>query len=231
MKNIKLYYLDKVTYEQSITIQNLLQNNLVNNGEEGFVLFVEYNEHIYTQGKNGDDNNILIDSSRLGELGIRFYNTDRGGDITYHGPGQIVCYPILNLKSMNLTVRKYVFLLEEIIMNYLCMFGISPVRMEGNPGLWVADRKISSIGVNIKKHITKHGFSINVNNELSYYDFINPCGFEKLKFTSVRNETGKPADLRNSYAILIKLFERYFNFNNIEKLTSLNLDNLMKKAL
>ena len=211
MQTVKTYILRNADYNESIIIQEELQKRLLQSENIGYMLFIDYKENIYTQGKYGDDNNVLINVNKLKGLGIKFYKTDRGGDITYHGPGQIVCYPIINLKRLKLKVKNYVFLLEEVIKEFLKDVGLTSNRVKGMPGIWIENKKIASIGVNVRRNITKHGFSINVENELSYFKHINPCGLNKLAVTSIRNELRIKVDLERLYRSLILNFERKFN--------------------
>ncbi|NIP31340.1 MAG: lipoyl(octanoyl) transferase LipB [Candidatus Dadabacteria bacterium] len=231
MERIPVYLLKNIDYKESIMIQDELQSRLINRDRIGFILFAEYGENIFTQGKYGNSDNILIDTEKLEELGLKLYRTDRGGDVTYHGPGQIVCYPVLNLKKLNLTIKRYVFLLEEVIKSYLKEFGIDSKRINGNPGIWVERKKIASIGVNVKKFITKHGFSLNLNNETSFYNYINPCGFNKLEITSVKNELCSKSDLSLNYTVLLQYFESLLKVRLDYEFINLNLDNLEKIKL
>ena len=228
---IKVLVLKDCEYNQSITIQKELQKEVMSNANKAFIFIVEYKNHIFTQGKYGKSENILIDKNMLERMNIKIYQTDRGGDVTYHGPGQIVCYPILNLKSLKLTVKKYIFLLEELIQTYLSEFNIESRRICDKPGIWIGDKKIASIGVNIKKFVTKHGFSINANSETKYNDYINPCGFNNLKFTSVKQITGKDISFEQSLNLLLSNFENVFNINLDSGYINLNEDSLEKIAL
>ena len=230
MMEIKVLVLNNICYKQSITIQEKLQKNVIYNKNSAYLLFVDYKDHIFTQGKYGKNENILVDTNKLTNLGINLYKTDRGGDVTYHGPGQIVCYPILNLKIMKLTVKKYVFLLEQLIMDYLKDLNIKSARIDGKPGIWVDDCKIASIGVNIKKFVTKHGFSINVNNETKYNNYINPCGYSDLIFTSVKDLIDTEISYEHSCNSLIKHFENLFGFKISGEFFNLNEDRFEKIA-
>ncbi len=153
--------------------------------------------HVYTLGKNGDENNLLIRDEFLKSIDATYYRINRGGDITYHGPGQIVGYPILDLEEFGLHVKEYVFRLEQVIINTLSHFGIEAARLDGATGVWLdADqpgkqRKICAIGIRASRYITMHGFAFNVNTELNYFNHIHPCGFVDKGVTSMQKELGR----------------------------------------
>jgi lipoyl(octanoyl) transferase len=163
------------------------------------LLFCEH-PHVYTIGKSGSENNLLINEQALAEKGVSFFRTNRGGDITYHGPGQIVGYPILDLEIFNLGIRTYIELLEESTILLLANYGISSSRLEGASGVWLdaenplKARKICAIGVRSSRYVTMHGFAFNVNTDLAYYNYINPCGFTEKGVTSMEKELGAPQD-------------------------------------
>jgi lipoyl(octanoyl) transferase len=163
------------------------------------VLMVEHN-HVYTLGLHGKAENMLLNEGQLKERGIEFIHIERGGDITYHGPGQIVVYPIINLKAHKLGVKDYVHLLEQIVIDFLATYEIESGRVEGATGVWLgigtpAERKICAIGVKCSHFVTRHGFALNINTDLSYFSLINPCGFVDKGVTSLSVELGKPVDM------------------------------------
>ena len=173
------------------------------NGEpvENHLLFCEH-PHVYTLGKSGSENNLLVNNKMLQSLSVSFFKTNRGGDITYHGPGQIVGYPILDLENFGLGVRNYIELLEQSIINVLRDFGINGERLKGATGVWLDTkvpgraRKICAIGVKASRHITMHGFAFNVNTDLKFFEMINPCGFTDKKVTSLEAELGRKLDFQ-----------------------------------
>lgn len=163
------------------------------------LLFVEH-PHVYTLGKSGNQNNLLIDKTFLSNIQATYYHIDRGGDITYHGPGQIVGYPIFDLEQFNLHIRQYVHHLEESIIVTLKIYGITAGRLEGATGVWLDPgasraRKICAIGIKASRHITMHGFAFNVNTDLNYFGYINPCGFQDKGVTSLEKELGTRQDM------------------------------------
>jgi lipoyl(octanoyl) transferase len=166
----------------------------------GRLIFVEH-PHVYTLGKSGSENNLLIDYIQLKAKEASFYKIDRGGDITYHGPGQIVGYPIFDLEILKIGLKEYIFRIEEAIIRSAKEFGISCSRLEGGTGAWIDPdvpgraRKICAIGVRASRFVTMHGFAFNVNTDLSYFNYINPCGFTDKGVTSIEKETGRKADM------------------------------------
>ncbi len=166
----------------------------------GTLIFVEH-PHVYTLGKSGSEKNLLADSIQLRARDAAFYRIDRGGDITYHGPGQIVGYPIFDLEAIGISLREYIFRLEESIILTVGEFGISASRLDGGTGVWFdpdisgGARKICAIGVKASRYVTMHGFAFNINTDLSYFDYINPCGFTDKGVTSLEKELGCRQDL------------------------------------
>ncbi|MFH0761188.1 MAG: lipoyl(octanoyl) transferase LipB [Bacteroidota bacterium] len=181
---------------------------------DNYLLFVEH-PHVYTLGKSGNQNNLLINDEFLKKIGATYYHIDRGGDITYHGPGQIVGYPIFDLEQMGMHIKQYVNTLEESIIQTLKHFGISAGRLNGATGVWLdagtpRARTICAIGVKASRFITMHGFAFNVNTDLNYFSYINPCGFHDKGVTSLQNELGSKQDIDQVKLILrdnlIRLF-------------------------
>jgi lipoyl(octanoyl) transferase len=165
---------------------------------ENHLIFCEH-PPVFTLGKSGDGQNLLINEEMLRQKGIGFYRNNRGGDITFHGPGQIVGYPILDLEQFGMGVKQYVFSLEEAVITTLNEYGIDSGRLDGATGVWLdiekpSARKICAIGVKASRYITMHGFAFNVNTDLSYYQYINPCGFTDKGVTSMEIELGEKQD-------------------------------------
>jgi lipoyl(octanoyl) transferase len=156
---------------------------------------------VYTLGKSGMEENLLVSNQVLIEKGVSFFKTDRGGDITYHGPGQIVGYPIFDLEHFKIGLRQYIYNIEEAVILFLSEFGVKGERLEGATGVWIDAeipgkvRKICAIGVKSSRFITMHGLALNINTDLNYYRFINPCGFTDKGVTSLKQETGTTQDM------------------------------------
>jgi lipoyl(octanoyl) transferase len=157
------------------------------------IIFCEH-PHVYTLGRSGKENNMLLGEEQLKAIHATLYHIDRGGDITYHGPGQQVCYPILNLEDFRLGLKEYVRLLEEAVIRVCASYGITAGRLEKATGVWLAGqpaaRKICAIGVRSSRYVTMHGLALNVNTDLRYFSYINPCGFMDKGVTSLQNELG-----------------------------------------
>lgn len=180
-----------------------------------YLLFCEH-PHVYTLGKSGKDNNLLVNTEFLKQKGVGFFNTDRGGDITYHGPGQIVGYPIFDLEAFRIGVKQYVHNIEEAIILTLKNYNLNGDRLLGATGVWLdvdkpgKTRKICAIGVKVSRSITMHGFAFNVNTNLDYYNFINPCGFTDKGVTSLQKELGSEANMKEVKQYLLLSFKNVF---------------------
>jgi len=165
-----------------------------------YLLFCEH-PHVYTLGKSGDEANLLIRDDFLKKINATYYRTDRGGDITYHGPGQIVGYPILDLELLGIGLKQYIGLLENAIIALLEEYGIVSSHMDDATGVWLdaghpaKARKICAIGVRSGRYVTMHGFALNVNTDLAYFSYINPCGFQTRGVTSMEKELGAIQEL------------------------------------
>jgi len=177
----------------------------------GTLIFVEH-PHVYTLGKSGSENNFLMDLVKMRAMDAEFYRTDRGGDITYHGPGQIVGYPVFDLGIMGIGLKEYISRLEEAIIRSIGELGLFGSRLKGGTGVWLdagvegAERKICAIGVKASRFVTMHGFALNVNTDLTYFDYINPCGFKDKGVTSLEKELNAKQDFeRVKYIVREKL--------------------------
>lgn len=163
---------------------------------------------VYTLGKSGSRDNILVSDK---ELNAEFYKINRGGDVTFHGPGQLVAYPILDLESLHIGLAQYVLLLEQVMIDSLVPFGLKAERMEGAAGIWLrennSDRKIGAIGVKASRNITMHGIAVNVNTALTYFDKIVPCGLAGKGTTSIQQELGKEISMTDYKSVFVNQFE------------------------
>ncbi|WP_121667518.1 lipoyl(octanoyl) transferase LipB [Mesonia aquimarina] len=186
---------------QEELFQAILQTKIKNRREEldlptqNHLLFVEH-PHVYTLGKSGDFKNLLLNEAELEKKGATFYKINRGGDITYHGPGQVVGYPILDLENFFTDIHKYLRLLEEMVILTLGEYGLKAERSKGETGVWLDvgtpfARKICAMGVRASRWVTMHGFALNVNADLGYFDNIVPCGIQDKAVTSLNVELGK----------------------------------------
>lgn len=182
--------------------------------EQNHFLLVEH-PHVYTLGKSGDEKNLLAHSELLQKIGATFYKINRGGDITYHGPGQIVGYPIIDLEYFNIGVRTYIEKMEEAIIGTLAAFGLTGSRKDGATGVWldaehrVRARKICAIGVRVSRYVTMHGFALNVNTDVRYFSYINPCGLT-FGVTSMQQELEKAISMEEVKEVLKQKFNQLY---------------------
>ncbi|MBL7737656.1 MAG: lipoyl(octanoyl) transferase LipB [Chitinophagaceae bacterium] len=232
--------LDQMDYQQAWDYQEqLLQENVRiksalreleyagNSGESGtsahspltthhYLLFVEH-PPVYTLGKSGNMKNVLISEEMRSKKGIEFFRTNRGGDITFHGPQQIVGYPILDLEKFYTDIGKYLRNIEEVIILTLAEYGIEAGRSAGETGVWIdagkpgKERKVCAIGVRSSRWITMHGFALNVNTDLSYFNFIIPCGIQDKQVTSIEKELGARVDFEEAKQKVKRNFEKVFD--------------------
>ncbi len=199
MGNVSVKYVGRLEYSQAWELQRTLFDQLLRSKEAGepgeqTLLLVEH-PHVYTLGKSGHESNLLVNEDFLRSIGATYFHTDRGGDITYHGLGQLVGYPILDLEQEGLSLRDYIWHLEESIIRTVAEYGITADRLDGATGVWIDPlgaraRKICAIGVKASRYVTMHGFALNVTTDLRYFSYINPCGFTDKGVTSIERETG-----------------------------------------
>jgi lipoyl(octanoyl) transferase len=230
-KQIIVHDLGLVDYQDALDYQLQLFNQIIdiklknrkNNTKietDNHLIFVEH-PNVYTLGKSGDINNLLLNKNELDDKNIQFFNTNRGGDITCHGPGQIVCYPILDLDNFFTDIHKYLRFLEETIIRTLNDFGIVSERSQNETGVWidsdlVFSRKICAMGVKASRWVTMHGLALNVNNDLSYFENIIPCGISNKSVTSIQKETGRDISLNQVTKIITQHFIEIFSAELVE---------------
>lgn len=207
-----------IGYKEAWDIQESFFNRLVENKRKPapeppsqYLLFCEH-LHVYTLGKSGNEDNLLIREDFLRKIGATYFKTNRGGDITYHGPGQIVGYPILDLEMLGIGLKQYIDLLERVIIALLQEYGIEGSSKQGATGVWLdaghpaRARKICAIGVRSSRYVTMHGFALNVNTNLDYFSYINPCGFQPGGVTSMEKELGETLDMEKTRQELGRIF-------------------------
>jgi lipoyl(octanoyl) transferase len=215
-------------YKEVWDYQSVIFNRLIDNKKAilsglsggqiipGTLIFVEH-PHVYTLGKSGSESNLLINSIQLRSKDASFYHIDRGGDITYHGPGQIVGYPVFDLEMIKISLKEYIHRLEESVILSLAEFGIKATRYDGGTGVWLDPsipgkaRKICAIGVRASRYVTMHGFAFNVNTDLTYFNNINPCGFTDKGVTSLEKELGSQQDFEAVKSIVRKNLQVVFD--------------------
>lgn len=222
-KITKFHNLGIIDYQECWDYQETLFNEILKQKKENktdiknHLIFCEH-PHVYTLGKSGSEDNLLINYIQLQAKNATFYKINRGGDITYHGPGQLVGYPILNLTAFGFGIKDYIHSIEEAIIISLKHFGISSERLEGAIGVWLdannpkKARKICAIGVRTSNWVSMHGFAFNVNTDLSYFNHINPCGFTDKSVTSLEKELGEKQDFNYVSNIVKQSLQKVFNF-------------------
>ena len=194
--------LQQLNYKDTLKIQQDLREKIALNKSDDSLIIVEH-DHVYTLGKNANTSNVLNRSCEI-------IQTQRGGDVTYHGPGQLVAYPIINLKKNKIGVKTYVEMIEKLISNILLDYGLKPHVPMKETGVWIEDRKIASIGIHVSRGVTMHGLAINVNTNLTYFDNIISCGIEGVKMTSLDKELGKKIRMNDIKKSLITHFNQIF---------------------
>ena len=216
--------LGMIDYKQGWDYQEKLFAEVIDNKGKGIEPFTHHlifceHPHVYTLGKSGNENNLLINYIQLQAKQASFYKINRGGDITYHGPGQLVGYPIFSLEHLKIGVKEYIHLLEEAIIRTIAHFGIQGERFKGATGVWIDTahpqkaRKICAIGVRCSHWVTMHGFALNVNTDLTYFQYINPCGFTDKAVTSIEKELGQKVDFQQVSDIALNELLAVYGFS------------------
>jgi lipoyl(octanoyl) transferase len=211
---VEWMYLEQLDYSMGLSLQRELQKRVSLDvpKSKGFLLLVEH-KPVVTIGRFGKPNNILLSEEEMKRRGIEIWKIERGGDVTFHGPGQLVGYPIINLKDFNLGVKSYVYLLEETLIGVLREYGIEGERIKEHPGVWVNREKVAAIGVYVKDWTTMHGFALNVSTDLSYFSLIVPCGISNMGVTSMERILGKEIPLEQVATAFAKEFGKRFQTN------------------
>lgn len=234
-KQTQFIDLGLVDYQQAWDYQTQLFNQILEVKKENrdrpaqeqqptpnYLLFCEH-PHVFTLGKSGEEKNLLINREDLATIGAAYYHINRGGDITYHGPGQIVVYPIFDLENFFTDIHQYMRLLEESVIQTLKELGIESDRIKGLTGVWLGEgdqaRKICALGVKSSRWVTMHGLAFNVNTNLSYFDYIVPCGIDDKAVTSVANELGGLADIASIKNQLLRKLESLFELQLTQHVT------------
>jgi len=208
MREFKVVNFDLVEYREGLKLQKLYEEKSLNNKTDFLLLLEHY--PVITIGRSGKKSNVLINEKELKDKGILVYHTDRGGDATYHGPGQLVGYPIFNLRFYKKDVKWYVQSLEEILIRTLNEYEIKAEMIPKLIGVWVNSKKIASIGVRIQKWITSHGFALNVNNNLTPFSYMIPCGIKDVEITSMKEILNREVDMGNLKEIIVEKFKEIF---------------------
>ncbi|MBV8517077.1 MAG: lipoyl(octanoyl) transferase LipB [Acidobacteria bacterium] len=217
-----VHRLHLVTYENGLKLQEKLVELRQREAIGDQLLLLEH-PPVITLGRGGKLDHLLASPAALGANGVRFYETTRGGDITYHGPGQLVGYPILHLGEGNRDIRKYVTNLEEVLIRTVAEYGITATRVEGRRGIWVGNDKIAAIGVRIARWVTSHGWALNVNTNLEHFRLITPCGLHGTGVTSIARETGRSIAMNDVREVLAAKFAEVFTRTLVPREETLRL--------
>lgn len=228
MKQISTVFEDlkSIEYKKAWDYQESLMERIISDKKSGNLssnshLILCEHPHVYTLGKSGTQNNLLINQDFLDRINATYFKSNRGGDITYHGPGQIVGYPIFDLEQFGFQVKRYIHKLEEVIIKTIAEWGIEGHRLEGATGVWLdidkagQTRKICAMGVRVSRWVTMHGFALNVNTNLDYFNHINPCGFVDKGVTSMEKELGKNVNFEEVKKVLKSHMAKEFNIKYI----------------
>lgn len=210
MQYINLINAGLSDYRKIWQLQNKLFDKVVDERDQHYLILTEHHP-VITIGKSGSRNNLVATDAELSSKGIDTIDIDRGGDVTFHGPGQLVGYPILNLNQFKKDIHWYLRALEDVIIGTISEFGITGTREPGLTGVWVGSGKICALGVKVTRWVTKHGFALNVNTNLDYFDHIIPCGISDKGITSISHLTGNIIPVKDVSNILLHYFERVFS--------------------
>jgi lipoyl(octanoyl) transferase len=238
MNTVELHDLGHQSYQPVWDLQTAIQQRLVSEkrarrnqklykpGSESkdVLLFVEH-PHVYTLGKSGDSGHVLKSMTELSDMDAEYIEIDRGGDITYHGPGQIVGYPILDLDRHFTDIHKYLRYLEEVVIRTCAEYNIEAGRTEGLTGVWVGEEKICAMGIRCSRWVTMHGFAFNVNTNLNYFNHIVPCGIQDKAVTSLQKILDQPVDEKKVQEHIITHFQDVFKVNIVKGESLPELDN------
>ena len=205
-----VYQLGLITYSEAYHLQRQLLCQRVNNEIADILLLLEHPPTI-TIGKSGKLENVLASQAQLAEAGVSLFFVDRGGDVTYHGPGQLVAYPIIDLRQRGMDVHQYLRDLEEVIIRTLNDFSITAGRDRSHAGVWVRNKEIAAIGLRVSKWVSMHGFALNVNIDLEQFSLINPCGFSDRKATSISSLRSQDVSIEAVTEKLLARFSEVFN--------------------
>ncbi|GIU82971.1 MAG: lipoyl(octanoyl) transferase LipB [Acidobacteria bacterium] len=211
-RRLKVFRLGRIGYAEALRIQKQTEQAIIS-GQETDTLFLLEHPHVYTIGRRAKNDGILASPEILKAIGAEVFETDRGGKITYHGLGQIVGYPVINLSLFKEDVHNYVRCLEEVLIKTVAEYGIEAFRIEGLTGVHTKEGKIAAIGVHIKRWVTTHGFALNVNTDLSYFNWIIACEGEPV--TSMEKILGRQIDLSEVEDKIIKSFSEVFDFDEV----------------
>ncbi|MGD0922519.1 MAG: lipoyl(octanoyl) transferase LipB [Terriglobia bacterium] len=207
----RIEQLGRVDYAEALRLQRERVAQRKAEAIPDTLLLLEH-PHVYTLGRNAKREHLLISNKQLAQLGAQLFETDRGGDITYHGPGQLVGYPIFDLAKHRRDIAWFMRSLEEVFLRVASDFGIEAARLAGAPGVWVGNDKLVAMGVHVSRWVTSHGFAFNVSTDLRYFDWIVPCGLRGKGVTSLEKMLGRPVEMKAAVDRVVEHFGRVFAF-------------------
>jgi len=219
----ELIYLDigRAAYEPTVRLQKRLVDEVkASEAERAYLVLVEHDPPVITLGRGARDAHIVASRERLAREGVQVHESSRGGDVTYHGPGQVVGYPILRLDLHGRDVHRYLRDLEEVLIRVLARYGLEGRRSEGLTGVWVGQEKIAAIGVAVRRWVTYHGFALNVATDLSHFDLIVPCGIRGKGVTSLSRLLGRPVTVAEVKPAVVECVVEVFGFDGVRVMPS-----------
>lgn len=223
METLNVIYLGMTDYQKALDMQAALHERVMNGKANDTLLLLEH-PPVITMGQRADGCNVYLSGEQQEKLGVRVFHTDRGGDVTYHGPGQLVGYPIFNLTRHGKDAHAFMHNVQEVFLRLLAReYGLKPHREEGKyTGIWIEAKKITAFGIHIRRWTTTHGFAFNVNTDLSHFQWINPCGLSDRGVTSLSELTGEAQDMNRLYRLVAQYFCEVFGMEgNVCALQSL----------
>ena len=213
---------EQLSYSDGIELQHKVFDLVLDDVYDGVILILEH-KHVLSMGIRSNYDNLLVSKQLLKEKNVELYQTDRGGDITYHGPGQIVAYPIMKLKKLNMRLSEYMHNLEKVIIETLSTHNLEAYQRKEYPGVWIDDTKICAIGVRVRKFITYHGLAYNVKTDKSYFDLINPCGITDFRVSSLEDFIDN-IEIEKEKDVVINSFSKVFGI----EFCNITLEELLK---
>jgi len=223
-KQLTVFQAGRVPYDEAFDVQQTLARNMAETGSDGSgILILLEHPPVITIGRRGSEGNVVASPAVLEREGVQVREVNRGGDVTYHGPGQIVGYPIVNLREYGSDVHEHMRRLERVLIGTLADYGIAGWQQAGYTGVWVEDRKIASIGIAVSRWIAYHGFALNVNPNLDHFKLIVPCGLQDVRMTSMALEADMPVDAHEVRNRIVAHFRNEFEFESVETLQGMPL--------
>ncbi len=222
-RELRVEDLGRRPYAEVLALQREIAGERIAGTRPDTLLLVEH-DPVVTLGRSSKAAHLLADERMLAARGVDLFEIERGGDVTFHGPGQLVGYPIIDLTQHNQDLHWYLRQLEQVLIDALAAFGVQGSRVEKYTGVWAGDRKIASIGVHARSWVTWHGFALNVSTDLAYFDLMVPCGIPHVRMTSIEQEVGRPVIMARVGAAIVECFRARFDFVTVARESTSGLD-------